>query len=244
MSQQVAQEKLQQQLSHARAAIKASDSGKAQAEAQQQAQLADLHQQLHTAQQHCTDLQLQHQQDLQQQLASAATTATSTHHQEMETLRSQYTACCHQQTAAMERLQQEFALLEEETDHTLKTVAQEVSALHGGSCSSRAELQQHLRQLREEVAQFQKDSTAMGTGEGKGGQCDLKDALAHMHQQLDAVGCAGIGALLQEHQRLKAQVSCNSTTSALAALFLTCKPAASRTHSHVISGISHHLHRQ
>ena len=210
MSQQVSQEKLQQQLSHARAASKASDHSRAQAEAQHQAELADLHQQLNAAQQGCADLQTQRQQSLQ--LASAAAAATDAHHQEVETLKDRYTACCHQQAVAVERLDQEVAQLVQEAEHTMTTVAQKVSALHGASCSSQAELRQQLQQLRAEVAELQKGSSSTGMGESLMQQSGLVEALIQVRQQLDAVGCADMGTLLRQHQQLSTQViSCNTT---------------------------------
>lgn len=234
MSQQVSQEKLQQQLSLARAASKASDSGRVQAEAQHQAQLADLHQQLNSAQQRNTNLEMQHQQDLQQQLASAAAAATDAHRQEMKTLKDQYTACCHQYNVAVERLDQEVALLVQEAEHNMATVAQEMSALLGASCSSQAELQQQLQQLRVEVTEVYQGRTGTAMGESVGSPPELQEALIGMRQQLDGVGFADVGALLDEHQRLKTQVMrCNNIPQVpwrpCLVACLTHKHAASQT---------------
>ena len=208
--QQASQEQMKQQLSQVRAASKASDSSKAQAEVQHQAQLAELHLQLNTARQHNADLEEQHQQDLQEQLALAATATGDRHKHELEMLRSEYAASCHQQAAAMEMLQQEVALLTQETERDMTSVAQKISALHGASHSSQAEVQQQLQQLRAEVAALQSDSTRVG---GAGGMQEALHALMDICQQLNAAGCAGIGPLLQEHQHLQARVSCDSTST-------------------------------
>lgn len=210
--QQVSQEQMQHQLSQVRAASKASDSSKTQAEVQREAQLAELHQQLDTAKQHAADLHAQHQQDLQQQLASAAAATADIHKHELETLRSEYAASCHQQAAAMEMLQQEVALLTQETERDMTTVVQKMSALHGASYSSQAELQQQLQQLRAQVAALQNDSTSVGNG---GGMQEAFHALMDIRQQLDAEGYAGIRPLLQEHQQLQAQVSGDSPACTL-----------------------------
>lgn len=210
--QQVSQEQMQQQLTQFRAASKASDSSKAQAVVQHQAQLAELHQQLGTAKQHIADLHAQHQQDLQQQLASAAAATADIHKHEMETLRSEYAASCHQQAAAMKTLQQEAALLTQETERDMTTVVQKMSALHGASYSSQAELQQQLQQLRAQIAALQNDSTSVGNG---GGMQEAFHALMSIRNQLDAEGYASIGPLLQKHQQLQTQVSCDSPTSTL-----------------------------
>ena len=194
---------MQQQLSQVRAASKASDSSKAQAEVQHQAQLAELHHQLDTARQRTADLQAQHQQDLQQQLASAAAATADIHKHELETLRNDYTASCHQQAAAMAMLQQEVGLLMQETEHDMTTAAQKMSALLAAGCSSQAELQQQLQQLKAEVNALQNDSTSVG-GRAK----EALHAMMDIRQQLDNAGCAGIGPLLQEHHQLQAQVSC------------------------------------
>ena len=208
VAQQVSQEQVQQQLSQVRAASKASDSSKAQAEVQHQAQLAELHHQLDTARQCNADLQQQHQQDLQQQLALAAAATADRHKHESETWRSEYTACCHQQATAMEMLQQEVALLTQEAERDMTSVAQKMSALHCANHSSQTEVQQQLQQLRAEIAAMQSDSTSIGSG---GGMQEALHALMDIRQQLNAVGCAGIRPLLQEHQQLRAQVSCAST---------------------------------
>ena len=223
----MSQERLQQQLSQVRAVVKASDTSKAQADVQHQAHLAEVHDQLATAKQHNTDLQAQHQQDLQQQLASAAAAAAELHQHEMQTLRSQYTASCHQQVQAMGQLQQEVAFLTQEAEHDMTNVAQKMSALHEASCSSQAELQQQLQRLRAEVSVLQNDSTGVSNDGSMQGRSELQEtliALMDVCQQLDAVGCAGVGALLQEHQQVKAQVSCKSITSALAATSLSPVP--------------------
>ena len=201
VTQQASQGQMQQQLSQVRAASKASDSSKAQAEVQHQAQLAELHQQLDTARQRTADLQAQHQQDLQQQLASAAAATADNHRHELETLRNDYTASCHQQAAAMAMLQQEVGLLTQETEHDMTSAAQKMSALLAAGCSSQAELQQQLQQLKAEL--LQNDSTSVG-GRAK----EALHAMMDIRQQLDNAGCAGIGPLLQEHHQLQAQVSC------------------------------------
>lgn len=206
---QANQEKTQQQLTKVRAASKASDSSRAQANLQHQAQLADLHHQLEAARQCTADLQAQHHQELSQQLASAAAAAADTHKGEMETLRSEHTASCHQQAAAMEMLQREVALLTQETEHAMSGVAEEMSALHGAASSSQSELQSQLQQLRTQVAAVQSDSSSVGSVQ------EALHALMDIRQQLDAAGCDGVGPLLQEYQQLQAQVSCASVTGAL-----------------------------
>ena len=209
VAQQVSQGQMQQQLSQIRAASKASDSSKVQAEVHHQAQLAELHQQLDLARQRSADLQAQHQQDLLQQLASAAAATADIHKHELEKLRNDYTASCHRQAAAMETLQQELVLLTQETERGMSNAAHKMSALHKASYSSQAELQQQLQQLRAEVTALQNDSTSVGNGKG------AQEALMDICQQLDAAGCSGIGPLLREHQQLQAQVSCDSATHAL-----------------------------
>lgn len=208
MTPQASQERTQQQLTQVRAASKASDSSRAQANLQHQAQLADLHRQLEAARQCTAELQVQHQQELGQQLASAAAAATDVHKHEMEKLRSEHTASCHQQATAMEMLQREVALLTQETEHAMSGMAEEVSALHGAAFSSQSELRSQLQQLRTQVAAVQSGSSSVGSVQ------EALLALMGIRQQLDAAGCGsgGIGPLLQEHQQLQAQVSCASIT--------------------------------
>lgn len=197
---QASQESMQQKLTQVRAASKAVDSSRAQANLQHQAQLADLHQKLEAAQQCTAELQAQHEQELSQQLASAAAAAADAHKHELETLRSEHTASSHQQAAAMELLQQEVALLAQETEHAMSSVAEEMAALHGAASSSQSEVQSQLQQLRTQVAAVQSDSSSVGSVQ------EAISALMGIRQQLDAAGCGGIGPLLQEHQQLQAQV--------------------------------------
>lgn len=197
---QATQERTQQQLTQVRAASKAADNSRAQASIQHQAQLADLHHQLEAARQCTADLQAQHQQQLSQQLASAAAAAADTHKLEMEALRSEHTAYCHQQVATMEMLQREVALLTQETEHAMSGVTEEVSALHGAASSSQSELQSQLQQLRTQIAAVQSDSSSVGSVQ------EAMCALMDIRQQLDAAGCGGIEPLLQEHRQLQTQV--------------------------------------
>ncbi|KAL0038425.1 hypothetical protein WJX77_006050 [Trebouxia sp. C0004] len=81
-SSMMAQEQLQQQLSGAKAACKASDSRCAQLQAQHQVQLNEVTQQLQAAKQHTEHLAQQHQQALADQLASASVAIAAEHSQE------------------------------------------------------------------------------------------------------------------------------------------------------------------
>lgn len=206
---QLSQERMQQQLSQARAACKASESSRGQSDAQHQAQLADLIQQLDTAKQHSADLQELHQQDLAKQLTAAAAVTATAYQQEMDRMRDHYAACLSQHATVVREVQHEVAMAMQEAEDHMADVAQGVTALHQGTCRSQKDLQQQLQQLRLEIASLCKKSTdsSQGLKQACPGLQEVVSALNQIQQQMEAEGCLGINALLQEHCCLKSQVN-------------------------------------
>lgn len=209
---QMAQERLQQQLSSAKAALKASESSKVQMEVQHQAQMSNLSQQLQTAQECAADLAEQHQQDLANQLASATAATTADHQQEVASLQAEYTNCLGSNSSAVAQLQQEVAITAAQAEDDMAAVAQHLSGLLQEGRNSQAELGQQLQQLTSEVATVRQNMSGMAGGGGEGGagvQQELT-SLVKIQQQLAGEGCLGLGGLMQQHEHVKAEVRCHS----------------------------------
>ena len=149
---QMAQEQLQQQLSGAKAACKASDSRCAQMQAQHQVQLNELTQHLQAAKQHTEDLAQQHQQALADQLASATAATAAEHNQEVAQLQNQYTECLSSQATAVAQLQREVAATAAQAEDDMAAVGQQLSAMLQGNRHSQVDLREQLQQLQLEVA--------------------------------------------------------------------------------------------
>ena len=208
---QLSQERMQQQLSQARAACKASESSRGQSDTQHQAQLANLTQQLETANQRSADLQAQHQQGLAEQLTAAAAATAAEHQQEVDRMRAHYDVFIAEHTTA----QREVAMAMQEAEDHMATMAQTLAAMQQNSCNSQTELQQQLRQLRLEIAAMCKSSPGSSSGGAKQecpGMQEVFGALTQIQKQMEAEGCLGIADLLQEHRCLKSQVRLNSAT--------------------------------
>lgn len=213
----MAQERLQQQLSSAKAAVKASESSKVQLEAQHQAQMTDLSQQLQVAQERSADLAEQHQWDLADQLASATAATAADHQQEVARLQAEYTNCLGGNVAAVAQLQQEVAITAAQAEDDMAAVAQHLAGLLQEGRKSQAELGQQLQQLTSEVAAVRQNSLCGGRGVGEedDGAC-VKQALTSlvkMQQQLAGEGCLGLGGLMQQHEHVTAEVRCHASCS-------------------------------
>jgi len=210
---QVAQEQLQQQLSSAKAACKASDSRYAQLQAQHQVQLNELTQQLQAAKQHSEDLAQQHQKALADQLASATAATAAEHNQEVAQLQNQYTECLSSHATAVAQLQREVATTAAQAEDDMAAVGQQLSAMLQDNRHSQIHLQEQLQQLRSEVAATRGTNTGGGEGDegGKGVQ-QVLNSLMEVQQQLVGEGCAGLGGLMQEREQVRAQVRCDSHT--------------------------------
>ncbi len=200
----MAQEQLQQQLSSAKAACKASDSRYAQLQAQHQVQLNELTQQLQAVKQHSEDLAQQHQQALANQLASATAATAAEHNKELAQLQNQYTHCLSGHATAVAQLQQEVATTAAQAEDDMAAVGQQLTAMQQKNCHSQVSLREQLQQLQLEVAAVRGTMTSGSEGE-KGVQQTLS-SLIEMQQQLVGEGCAGLGGLLQEREQVKAQV--------------------------------------
>ena len=207
---QLGQERLQQQLSSAKAACKASEHSKAQTEAQYQAEVADLMQQLQAATQYSSDLAEQHQQMLSEQVAAATAATAVEHQQEVADLRQHYTHCLRQHTTAVAELHAELATATTQAKDDMTHVSQHMQDVQSDSCHHQAELWQQLQQLGAEVAALRQDGVMGCSSQGISQQIEVKQALqqlADMQQQLAEQGCTGLAGLLQLYEKAKAQVS-------------------------------------
>ena len=200
----MAQEQLQQQLSSAKAACKASDSRYAQLQAQHQEQLNELTQQLHVANQHSEYLAQQHQQALADQLASATAATAAEHNKELAQLQNQYRECLSSHATAVAQLQWEVAATAAQSEDDMAAVGQQLSAMLQDNRHSQVNLRELLQQLQLEVAAVR--GTMTGGGEGGGGVQQILNSLIEVQQQLVGEGCAGLGGLIQEREQARAQV--------------------------------------
>ena len=200
----MAQEQLQQQLSSAKAACKASDSRYAQLQAQHQEQLNELTQQLHVANQHSEYLAQQHQQALADQLASATAATAAEHNQELAQLQNQYTECLSSHATAVAQLQREVAATAAQAEDDMAAVGQQLSAMLQNNRHSQVNLREQLQQLQLEVAAVR--GTMTSGGEGEEGVQQVLKSLVEVQQLLVGEGCASLGGLMQEREQHRAQV--------------------------------------
>ena len=206
----MAQEQLQQQLSGAKAACKASDSRYAQLQAQHQGQLNELTQQLQAAKQHAEDLAQQHQQALADQLASATAATAAEHNQELAQMQNQCTECLSSHATAVAQLQQEVATTAAQAEADMAAVGQQLTAMLQNNHHSQVNLREQLQQLQLEVAAVR--GTVTSGGEGEEGVQQVLNSLIEVQQLLVGEGCAGLGGLLQEREQVRAQVRYDSRT--------------------------------
>jgi chromosome segregation ATPase len=204
----MAQEQLQQQLSSAKAACKASDSRYAQLQAQHQVQLNELTQQLQAAKQHSENLAQQHQQALADQLASATAATAAEHNHDLARLQKQYTECLSSHATAVAQLQQEVATTAAQAEDDMAAVGQQLSAMLQGNRNSQVSLREQLQQLQLEVAAVR--GTMTSGGEGEEGVQQVLSSLIEVQQQLIGEGGAGLGGLMQEREQVRAQVRYDS----------------------------------
>ena len=200
----MAQEQLQQQLSCAKAACKASDSRYAQLQAQHQVQLNELTQQLQAAKQHAEDLAQQHQQALADQLASATAATAAEHNQELAQMQNQCTEWLSSHATAVAQLQQEVATTAAQAEADMAAVGQQLTAMLQNNHHSHVNLREQLQQLQLEVAAVR--GTMTSGGEGEEGVQQVLNSLIEVQQLLVGEGCAGLGGLLQEREQVRAQV--------------------------------------
>ena len=206
----MAQEQLQQQLSSAKAACKASDSRYAQLQAQHQVQLTELTHQLQAAKQHSEDLAQQHQQALADQLASAAAATAAEHNEELAQMQNQYTECLSSHATAVAQLQREVATTTAQAEDDMAAVGQQLSAMLQHNGHSQVNLQEQLQQLQLEVAAVR--GTMTSGSEGEEGVQQVLNSLIEVQHLLVGEGCAGLGGLMQEREQVRAQVRNNSHT--------------------------------
>ena len=209
LAMQMNQERLQQQLSSAKVACKASDNSKAQMEASHQAEVADLMQQLQAAKRHSLDLAEQHQQMLSEQVAAATAATAVEHQQEVAKLREHYAHCLRQHTTAVAELHEELANATTQAKDDMTHISQHVQDVQSDS-HHQAELWQQLQQLEAEVAALRQDSVMGSSSQGTSEQVEVKQTLqqlADMQQQLADQGCTGLAGLMQLYEQAKAQVN-------------------------------------
>ena len=206
MCSQASQDRLQQQLSHAKAACKASDCRQADLLAQHEAQAVDFKTQVEAAQQQIAELEAAHQQAISDHIVTAKTLEQQ--EQDSKQQQTRYAACVSEQLAAMENLQREVATAAEEAERHMTSVAADTVALQQAYGKSQVEAQQELQQLRAEVADWQLAHTS--TGEQPQSQVNVAAVLARlvdMQHQLVDEGRPGLSRLMDEHEQVKAQVS-------------------------------------
>lgn len=203
---QVSQDRLQQQLSHAKAACKASDSRQADLLAQHEAQTTEFNTQIEAAQQHITELEAAHQQAISDHIATAKTLEQQ--EQDSTQQQTRYAACVREQLAAMEKLQLEVATAAEEAEKHVTSVAADTAALQQAYGQSQVEVQQELQQLRAEVADWQLAHSSIGEQQqSQGNVAAVLARLVDMQHQLADEGRPGLSRLMDEHEQVKAQVS-------------------------------------
>lgn len=199
------QERLQQQLTGAKAACKVSDSRQTDMLTQHEAQIADLQAQIEASHQQISELEAAHQQSISDHMA----TVDTCDQQEADAQRqhAMHAAYVHEQVTAGERLRLEVATAAEEAEQHMAAVAAYTGALQQAYCHSQTELIQELQQLATDVADFQ---TACSSNiAGVPGQGSVNEVLTRLVDMQSAVeGRSGLQGLLDEHIRIKSQVSC------------------------------------
>ena len=177
-------------------------------EAQRQAEVADLKQQLQSAQQRFADRQEQHQQGLEEQVAAATAAAALEHQHELARLRQQFAQCLKEHTTAVAHLQQDVVEATTQAETDMATVSQRLTDVQSESSNHQSALKQQLQQLAREVAELQQGSICSDKQEPES-QLSVQEALQQlidMQEQLASQGCSGLAGLLEKYEKVKAQV--------------------------------------